>query len=731
MAQDPDKPKDDGKIKLPKTDAGMNKLAPNLARDDAKGAKESKKEREKRMEEDAKILARMRKRFDRCIQAEGDNRKNGLEDLKFMNGEQWPADVAAQRNTDKRPCLTFNKLPTFVHQVTNDLRENRPSIQVSPVGEQTDVEASKIYGGLIRAIERDSRADIAYDTAGFNAVVNGFGYWRIITEYESEKSFNQVLKIDRVRNPFAVYMDPDATSPDGSDCRFGFVSEMIPRDLFDEDYPDANPVSWQASAIGDQFKEWAEKDRIRVVEYYESEHTMEDLVLLSNGFSGFKKNLSDQVKEQITNGHLEIMDERKSERAKTMWYKATYHEILDRTEAPFAGMIPIVRVIGEEIDVQGKVTYSGIIRNAKDPQRMYNYWRTTEAELVALQPKAPYVMEEGQMEGHEAEWKQANIKNNAVLTYKGTNVGGKPAPPPQRQPMIQPPAGVLQAIQGSAADMMAVTGIRFDATPNDHIYDESGRALKEMRRTSDIGSFHYQDNLSRSLHYTGKLLITAIPRVIDTKRAITIVREDGKDQRIMVDPAAASPVVKGQTPSGDPLPIFNPTIGRYGVTITTGPSYATKRIEAVDQMMSFVKALPNVAAIVPDLIAENMDWPKADQFAARLAKSIPPNMLAPDMKGVPAQVQAAMHQMQQQIQALMLEKTQMQKQLQDQTADRMLIADKSQKDFEAKILAVVQKFEQASDKSQMESSRYIDDKIDQALQLMAGLENPQKPEQIQ
>jgi hypothetical protein len=697
MVQDPNKPKDNGKIGLPPVDTAMNKLPPRK-KSGGKGVKEDGTFGNSD-DPDQKILLTARKRFDRCVQAEGDNRKKALEDTKFLNGDQWPADVAAQRNTDKRPCLTFNKLKTFVHQVTNPQRENRPAINISPVGDKVDVKAAKMFGGVIRHIERDSRADIAYDTAFWQAASCGFGYWRVDTEYESPDSFDQKIVIRRIRNQFTVYMDPDAQIPTGQDAKFGFVTEMMPSDVYKEMYPESEMVGFNPSGAGDTYKEWVSKDSVRLAEYYTIEHTMRDLVQLDNGHKGWKDELADDILEQIASGTIKITAERESEEKKCMWYKINALEILERTEIKTEGMIPIVRVIGDEIDEQGKVTYSGIVRDAKDPQRMYNYWRTTEAEIVALQPKAPYIMEEGQAEGHESEWKQANTKAFPVLYYKGTTIGGKPAPPPQRQSMVQAPAGVLQAIQGAAQDMQAVTGIRFDATIAERVHDESGKALHELRRSGDIGSLHYEDNLARALDYTGLLIIRMFPNYYDTPRVLTILREDGKAQTVKVDPNAPKALSMGKDAAGKALPIFNPTIGKYGVTATAGPSYATKRIEAADQMMKFVAAMPSVGEKVADLIAKNQDWPDADQFASRLAKALPPNLLVPDMTDMDPQVQAFIQSMQMQLKQAAMEKMQMVKQLQDQTADRLLMQDKTDKDFQAKVMAVIQKMEAAGQKA--------------------------------
>lgn len=704
MSQDPNKPKDDGKIGLPTVDNAMNKLPPKKAKSGGKGAGNedkvfAKAQKTEKEEKDQEILLKARKRFDRCIAAEGDNRKKALEDTKFLNGDQWPADVAAQRNSDKRPCLTFNKLKTFVHQVTNPQRENRPSINISPVGDQVDVKAAKMYAGVVRHIQRDSRADIAYDTAFWQAAGCGYGYWRVDTEYESPDSFDQKIVIRRIRNQFTVYMDPDAQMPTGQDATFGFISEMIPKNAFKEQYPNSQMVSFNPSGPGDTYKEWVSKDSIRVAEYYTIEHTLRTLVQLDNGHKGWKDDLAEEIQADIATGKIQIINERESEEKTCMWYKISALDILERTEIKTEGLIPIVRVIGDEIDEQGKVTYSGIVRDAKDPQRMYNYWRTTEAEIVALQPKAPYVMEEGQVEGHEGMWKNANTKPYQYLTYKGTNVGGKPAPPPQRQAMVQAPQGVLQAIQGAAQDMQAVTGIRFDATIAERVHDESGKALHELRRSGDIGSFHYEDNLARALDYTGLLILKMFPNYYDTPRVLTILREDGKEQSIRIDPHAQKPLQMGKDAQGKALPIFNPTIGKYGVTVTVGPSYATKRIEAVDQMMKFVAAMPQVGEKVADLIAKYQDWPEADQFSARLAKTLPPNLLVPDMSDVDPQIQALIQSMQMQLQQAAMERMQMQKMLQDQTADRMILQDKNDKDYQAKVMAIVQKMEAAGQKA--------------------------------
>ena len=612
----------------------------------------------------------------------------GLDGRMFKIGQQWPTEIMAQRNLDKRPCLTVNKLPTFVHQIVNDQRQNRPSINISPNGDRGDPEVAKMYRGLIRFIERDCAADIAYDTAFDDAVTMGWGYWRVTLEWEGPDSFNCVLVIRQVRNPFSVYMDPAHVDPTAADAKWAFVTQMISRGEFREKYPGATEMPYSDGGIGDRVNAWATKDEIRIAEYYEIEYNARTLIKLSNGHVGWEDDLDDITRGYLKRGKLQKIDERESQVPEVMWYKVTAVDVL-KEEEWIGTSIPIVKVIGDATDIEGKLKLSGIIRHAKDPQRMKNYWATAMTEIIALQPKAPWVMEEGQGEGHEDEFKLANTKNIPVLYYKGTSVGGTMAPPPSRQPMSGVPAGIMTAMASSEQDLMGVTGVRFDATQQEKTIDESGKALHALRQMTDIGAFHYVDNLARSLRRTGEILVEAIPLVYDEARVVTILREDDKEEQVKIDPSLQKPSGEEKRPDGKVRKLFNPKYGKYGVTVTIGPSYATKRIEASENMMAFMKALPQTAALVADLFAAQQDWPGAEQIAARLAKTVPPQLMQPDMKDVPPQVQAILSGQEQSIKQLTEQLRAAMMQLQDKGADRQLEATKIQQDFEARLIKIM------------------------------------------
>lgn len=700
-----------GKLSLPPTDVGMNKLGPNNRAIEGKGPtvgpeKDADTDAKKGSDEkDAEILERIKKRMERCVAAEADNRKAAVDDRKFKAGDQWPADVLAQRNTDKRPALTNNRMKTFVHQVTNPARENRPQINLSPVGSKSDKEGAQVFEGLIRSIERDSHADIAYDTALDDAVTSGWGYMRLLTEWKSPTSFDQVLVIRRVRNPFTVYLDPDRQEPDGSDARFGIVTELIPEDQFKSEYPKAQMIPFDVGGTGERYKSWITKDGVRVAEYYEISEEPRDLVSLSTGYVGWKDEMGDILARRVKDGSADVLEERRSFDPKVKYYKVTALEILEAKEW-IGRWVPIIQVIGDEIDIEGKVKYSGIIRDAKDAQRMDNFWSTFLTENVALAPKTHYIMEEGQLEGHEQEWKTANIRPRPALTYKGTSVDGHPAPPPMRVAPGDAPAGVLAALQTSQQNMMATTGIRFDSTPQERMYDESGKALRELNRKTDIGAFHYYDNFRRSLEFLGRQLVDAIPKVYTRRQTITILRMDDKEENVTLDPMLGAAYKETNGDKGL-VKYFNPAFGEYGVTVDVGPSYASRRQEASESMMEFVKALPNTAQLVMDLIASEMDWPGADKIAARLAKAIPPQFLTADLKDIPPQIQALIQnleaqskQLQQQLQAAM-------KELTDKDADRQVALRKVEADFEVKLLNIISKTEETGKKLAVEQAKFV------------------------
>jgi hypothetical protein len=578
-------------------------------------------------------------------EADSQNRAEALGDLKFAAGDQWPVEIQNSRNLESRPCLTINKIDAYVRQVTNQQRQQRPRIKVHPVNNEGDMKIAQVIEGVTRHIEVNSNADTAYDTAFEYAVKMGWGYWRITTNYVSEDSFDQEIYIEPVDDPFSVYFDPNSVSPDGSDAERCLITSVMSKHDFRQQYPGADDgANFSARATGDSDAEWVTKEDIRIAEYWIVERVKATLVMLSDGTKVFEDDLPSA--ELLDASNITIMDTRPSYKRKVMWYKLTAMEVLEKSEWP-GKYIPIVPCYGAQVVVEGKRKKYGLVRFAKDPQRMYNFWRTSMTESIALAPKPKWLIAEGQDEGHESEWAMANIKSTPVLRYKQKDIEGMPAPVPSRIQPEPPPAGIMVAANAIADDLKSVLGI-FD--PSQEIPGNiSGKALQGQQQQVDLSNFHFYDNMTRSIKQTGKIILDLIPKIYDTQRVLRIIGVDGKPDMVTINDLQATGEVMN-----------NVTVGLYDVVMDTGPGYNSKRQQAVETMMPLMAA-PQVFQAAGDLLFRNMDFPGADIIADRLAAMNPLSQID-EKSDVPPQFQMKLLQaekavadMQQQMIAMQLE----------------------------------------------------------------------------
>ena len=610
--------------------------------------------------EDEKLLHLALEQFKSVSDAEEDNRSYELDDMRFRaaspdNKYQWPTQVRNQREADpngQRPCLTINKIPQHVNQITNDFRQNRPGIKVIPVDDGADVEVADMLNGVIRHIEYSSDADIAYDTAMDNGTTAGRGYVRVLTRYVADDSFDQEIYIQRVRNHFTVYMDPQITQPDGSDARFCFVTEMMSKKEFEATYPDKTPSDWGVAGTGDWVGLWYQQDQIRVAEWWRKEFVDSELLLWSNGSKSFK----DEDRPAGVTAVEKPVKTRKVRRTKIVMRKICGHCVLETNEWP-GQYIPIARMVGNEYDIEGRLQTSGIVRNAKDAQRMYNYWASAEVEILALAPKAPFVGAAGQFNGFEQQWAAANIKNMPYLEYNmvvDSDGGQQPAPPPQRAQPPMPPAGFIQAKMGAADDIKTTTG-QYDASLGAGGNETSGVAIMRRDHQSDVSTFHYADNMRRCMRYVGRIILDLFPHIYDTERVLRILGEDGTPDEARIDPSQAKAVmpIVDSFSNKEVGKIFNPSVGRYDVAVTTGPSYTTKRQEAAQAMVQMTQANPQLWQVIGDIMVRNMDWPGADEMAKRLKATLLPAIQAiEDGNDIPPEVQQKLEASDQEIKQL-------------------------------------------------------------------------------
>ena len=639
---------------------------------------------------DDSVLSVMRSRMTMAISALSGTRDSELDDLRFYAGSpdnqwQWPNDVLQTRGSSQgpvvsaRPCLTINKLPQHVKQITNEQRMNRPTIKVLPVDDKSDIEMADVFNGVIRHIEYTSDADVAYDTACENQVTYGEGYLRILTEYCDDTSFDQEIKIGRIRNSFSVYMDPMIQDPAGADARWCFITDDMTKDEYERAYPKASPISTlTARGIGDSsINQWISETTVRVAEYFYIECEKATLNLYPGNQTALTGTPEDSLLRAMFGKPLRS---RQLDRERVKWCKTNGYEILE--EGEWAGsFIPVVRVVGNEFEVDGQLYVSGLVRNAKDAQRMYNYWCSQEAEMLALAPKAPFIGYGGQFEGYEQQWKTANTQNWPYLEVNPDVTDGQGAvlPLPQR---AQPPmasSGLLQAKAGASEDIKSTTG-QYNASLGMTSNERSGKAIVARQRESDVGTYHYGDNLVRAVRNIGRQLVDLIPKIYDTARVARILGEDGEPSTVKMNPDQEEPVKKIMGPGGVVVDkIYNPRVGKYDVRVITGPGYATKRQEALESMAQLLQGNPQLWQVAGDLFVKNMDWPGAQDLAKRLQKMLDPKVMADEDN--PALVAAN-----QQMEAMNAEMQQMFKMLQN-VQQSMEAKEMHIKQFEAEIKA--------------------------------------------
>jgi len=600
----------------------------------------------------ADLLKEALEGFEKTAEHDAHNRKAWEDDVDFSLMEnQWPERVRRDRELEGRPCLTVNKLVSMGRQVVNDARRNKPGIRVMPVDSEADPETAEVLNGLIRNIEQSSNAEVAYDTALEHAVFGGFGYFRINTRYTSDDTFDQDVVIERVPNPLAVYPDCYSTAADSSDWNYCFVTDTMTKAAFKKAYPGAEEVDWEGEAWSGVGAPWRDGEFVQVAEYWLREKVKRTILLLSDGMvveeADYKAN-----KPAFDAIGVQVQGSRDVDSHRVRQYVMSGAEVLETVD--WAGKyIPIIPVYGAEVSFKGKRHFRSLIRGAKDAQRMFNYWRTTSTELVALAPKAPFIGRKGAFETDAAKWATANVQSHAFIEFDGPEA-------PQRQPFSGVPAGALQEALNASDDIKSVIGM-FDASLGARSNETSGKAIIARQMEADNATFHFIDNLSRAIRHAGRVLIDLIPQVYSVPRVIRVLGEDGESEMKAVN----QPV---QVEEADPLTdevreitrIYDLTAGRYDLTVSAGPSFASLRQEAANQMIELIRAYPDAAPVIGDLLVKNLDWPGADEIAERMEKAMAGRVMseaegqAPDAQAQQAvqQYATALREMQARYQAL-------------------------------------------------------------------------------
>lgn len=561
------------------------------------------------------IIATARSRFKMAVQAEQEQRVASMDDFRFCDPDkQWSEQDRNSREADGRPCLTVDRITPFCKQIVNAMRQNPQSIHVVPLSDGAAQDAAEVRQGIIRDVELQSSAGQAYITAYESAVRSGIGYWRVATEYADDQTFDQDIRIKRIANWMSVYVDPTYKEADGSDIEWAFVVEDLTKDEFLRMYPKselATAGDFFLRSLGDDAPNWCLGNGrlIRVADYYYKSYETVTLHLLDDG----------RVVREVPPG-ARVVKSRKTKTSKVMACKINGVEVLAKTEFP-SKYIPVIPVFGDELNVDGERIYAGVIRTAKDPQRLFNFMKTAQAEAIDMSAKAPWIGPEGFDMGHEEEWRLANRKFMSSLKYAVQDFNGQLLPPPTRNVMEPAIQAITMSMRGAEEDLKATTGMYDPALGNYRSGDQSGIAIQSLQNQGATSNYHFADNFARALKLTGKIILDMMPRVLDTPRIMRIVKEDDSSDMVPINGAE---MLEG--PEATPKKSYDMSDGRYDVTVQTGPAFGTKRQENLQSMLQIGQSYPPFFQIGADIVVSQMDFPGARELAERFKKMLPPQL---------------------------------------------------------------------------------------------------------
>jgi hypothetical protein len=545
-----------------------------------------------------------------------ENRMEGIRDLQFLANDQWDARDRRQREADDRPVLTVNRLIQPVKLVANSIRFSVPGVKTVPVDREGDESTAWVLGGLIRQIQRQSMATWVYSVATGHAAACGIGHFRVLSDYVDDDVFDQELKVKLIPHPFAVLWDAAAQEPDRSDACNCLVLEFIPPKEFKRRYPGAAASDFQGSSAilpGGNFQ-WFRPEAVVIAEFWRRVPCEKKLGQLADG------SVIDLTNVKALPGGMQVVRERTVNSYRVEQSLVSGREVLEGPNEWAGKWIPIVPVLGNEIPQESTVVRHGLVRFARDPQRMYNYWRSQSAEWIGQAAKAPWLAEAEQIEDYKDLWDTANTTPRPYLLYKGDPQN--PQRKPERMRPAEPPAALWQEGNISSDEIKATTGMQ-DASLGARSNEISGRGIEARQRQGEIGNYEFIHNLGISLNHTGRILLDLAPKVYDTSRTVRILDEFEKEHFVPVNAVA-------YTEDGQAVLVHDLTAGKYDVAIKLGPSFLTRREEAAAQQVEFLKLNPEAFSLVGDIVAEEQDWPGASKIAKRLKRAIPPDILGDD-----------------------------------------------------------------------------------------------------
>lgn len=554
-------------------------------------------------------------RFGIVESAEKSERQESVEDIRFAQTVDGQWDDIAKKARTGRPRYTLNQIAAAIDTIVGDQRQNEISPDVLAL--TADAKEAETYEGIIRNIEAQSSAKNIYDSAFDEALNGGYGGWRIITKFNENDIFDQDILLEPIRSATtSLWFDQDAKQYDKRDAMFAFLTWDMSLEAFKRKYPKATVNDFnQKKYTQGTCSTWFKGETIRLAEYWRKIPVKRELGLLNDGRVVDLKEFAPIIDEQAALG-IEVVKTRTVDAHKVQRYIMNGAEILEGPEEWAGKYIPLIPLFGKVNYIEGKTYVRGLVRFAKDAQRIYNYIRSFIVETTALTPKDPYWITATQAKGYTDQLGRMAVDNPPFQLY---NADIDAPGPPSRSGAPQIQQAMIEQAQSASLDITKTLGVTSGvAQPmaGTDLDMRSGKAIEAQARRGDSGAFVFSDNLVKSIEYSAIVLVDLIPRIYDTARVIRIIQPDGEVEvkpinQVQVDQQTGAEVI-----------VTDLTAGKYDVTASSGPMFATQREKAAETLQNLAINNPVFAEVTPDLIAKSLDTPMSDELHKRIRKQM-------------------------------------------------------------------------------------------------------------
>lgn len=588
-----------------------------------------------------------------------ENDKVYHDSMDFVLGEQWTSKEADVLKSYNKPPMTFNKLAPLINHLLGELRMNTPALEVKPVTSDVSADLVTVREALVKSISLHSYAKQAYQNAGQQAFVGGYGALRVQTEYEHDYSFEQTLRIYPIQDPTKCYWDVKALHPckiDGEICGYSY---SMSRKLFAKKHgKDIERKVEDMSGLTDRLM-FANDEQIEIIHHYERSRKTKTIYRLSNGAVVSADELNDLEEFQIDfdvnplmpvneetekmademEGQLEemaaedktyvyegqivhIIDKRVIHESRIKELKIAGDYILEETDFPSESMPVIFVDQNSWYDKDGNQNTRPIVKDAHDAQKFINYLGTQITYMLKVSRYDQWIGSKKNVASQDTQEKWRDPYTvRGMLTFDESPSGV--VPQQTRPPELS--ASLTQQYERALMDIETSTGI-YATKMGEKGQETSGAAIWQRSHQSSYNTYVAFDSVNRAIAAVGQVVNEAIPFVYDTERTVSLdLNGDGE-----------KPVVLNQSLDGYSTQMLNDmSKGRYNVVIKAGSTFEGQKQQALQSLQMVLQANPQLFNMVADLYAENLPLANSIELKNRLKTIVPPEVIEAGRSGKP------------------------------------------------------------------------------------------------